>query len=114
MSCPVPIRSTTTALQRKVTIPAELKGIDGMKIAYSIDLGHYEVIDDVRRETDEAVRALREAGAEVTEVPVDWASEAIRLGHGSQEFLFAPGISAAVRDHGDIVSEYTPQLKRPR
>ena len=98
------------SLKRKVTVPDELPGIDGMKIAYSIDLGHYEVIDDVRRETDEALRALRDAGAEVTEVPVDWAGEVIRLAHGSQEFLFEPGISAAVRDHGDIVSDYTPQL----
>ena len=109
MSGPHPLDHNS--LQRKVTIPAELPDIAGVKIAYSIDLGHYEVIDDVRRETDAALKTLRDAGAEVTEVPVDWASEVIRLGHGSQEFLFAPGISAAVRDHGDIVSDYVPQLE---
>lgn len=109
MSGPHPLDHNS--LHRKMTIPADLKGIEGMKIAYSIDLGHYEVVDDVRRATLESLDALRDAGAEVTEVPVDWASEVIRLGHGSQEFLFAPGISEAVRDHGDIVSEYVPQLE---
>ncbi len=109
MSGPHPLDHNS--LHRKVTIPADLKGIEGMKIAYSIDLGHYEVVDDVRRATLEALDALREAGAEVTEIPVNWASEVIRLGHGSQEFLFAPGISEAVRDHGDIVSDYVPQLE---
>jgi amidase len=99
------------SLKRKVTIPDELPDIRGMKIAFSIDLGHYEVIDDVRRETHLALDALREAGAEVSEVAVDWASEAIRLGHGNQEFLFASELSAALRDHGDIVSAYVPQLE---
>jgi amidase len=108
MSGPHPLDHNS--LQRKVTIPADLPDIAGMKIAYSIDLGHYEVIDDVRRETTAAIEALRDAGAEVTEVPVDWASEVIRLGHGNQEFLFAPDVSAAVRDHGEIVSAFMPQL----
>jgi len=109
MSGPHPLDHTS--LRQRVRIPESLTDIRGIKIAYSIDLGHYEVIEDVRRETQRALDALGEAGAEVSEVAVDWASEAIRLGHGNQEFLFASDIRAAVRDHGGIVSDYVPQLE---
>ncbi len=98
------------SLPKKLTLPLDAPGIAGMRIAYSIDLGHYEVIDDVRRETMAALAALTEAGAEVTEVALPGASEAIRLAHAAPEFLFAPAIQDAVEKHGDVVSAYVPEL----
>ena len=44
------------------------------------------------------------------ELPVDWATEAIRLAHIREEFMFAPRISTAVRDHPDLVSDYVSEL----
>jgi Asp-tRNA(Asn)/Glu-tRNA(Gln) amidotransferase A subunit family amidase len=98
------------ALTRRVTIPLEPRGIAGLRIAFSIDLGHYHVIDDVRRETAAALDALVQAGAEIVEVALTDTSEAIRLAHGNQEFLFADVIEDALANHGDIVSDYVPQL----
>ena len=98
------------ALRRRLTIPLEPKGIAGLRIATSIDLGHYHVVDDVRRETAAALEALAAAGAEVVEVPFENTSELIRLAHGNQEFLFSGDIEEAIRDHGDLVSDYVPQL----
>ncbi len=98
------------SLAETVTVPVRSEGIAGMKIAFSIDLGHYEVDEDVARETRFAIDALGDAGAEVHEVPVDWASEAIRLGHGGQEFLAADLLQEALDNHGDIVSVYVPEL----
>ncbi|MDH3691587.1 MAG: amidase, partial [Gammaproteobacteria bacterium] len=97
MSGPHPLDHNS--LRQKIKIPDELKDITGLKLAFSMDLGHYEVVGDVRRETLSALDTLRGAGANVIEVPADWASKAIRLAHASEEFLFAKLLNDAIRDH---------------
>ncbi len=108
MSGPHPLDHNT--LRNKVTIPRELGDIRGMKIACSMDLGHYLIDDDVQRETLATLDALRDADADVSEIEVDWASEAIRLAHLSEEFLLAGHLQEAVNLHGEKMSEYVPQL----
>ena len=74
-----------TSLPRKLTLPAEPMGIAGLKIAASFDLGHYQVINDVRRETRAALDALAHAGAEIVEVDLGDLGETIvsvRSGRG--------------------------------
>ena len=108
MSGPHPLDHNS--LRNRVRIPLQLGDVRGMKIAYSMDLGHYLVVDDVRRETLATLDVLREAGAEVTEVAIDWASEAIRFGHMSEEFIFTGLLQDALSNHADKMSEYVPQL----
>ena len=110
MSGPHPLDHAS--LPRKLTIPEDPPGIAGLRIAWSMDLGHYEVVDDVRRETRAALDALGHAGAEVVEVGLDGLSEAIRLAHGAQEFMGASDFRQAVEEHGDIISDYVPELAR--
>jgi amidase len=98
------------SLPRKLTLSLDPPGVAGLRIAYSLDLGHYEVVDDVRRETLAALAALADAGARITEVALPGASEAIRLAHAAPEFIFAPAIREAVETHGDLVSAYVPEL----
>ena len=38
--------------------------------------------------------------------------ETIRLAHGAQEFMSAGAITEAVEKHGDLVSDYVPELAR--
>ena len=92
----------------RLRIPAELKGIAGLRIAYSIDLGVFEVAHDVRRETLAALAALAEAGAGTVEVDTSWAGEAIAASHAWGGHIYADDFSAAVRDHPDLVCDYTP------
>jgi Asp-tRNA(Asn)/Glu-tRNA(Gln) amidotransferase A subunit family amidase len=98
------------SLRNRITIPQNPADVRGLKIAYSMDQGHYLVVDDVRREVLETLEVLREAGAEVTEIEVDWASEAIRLAHMSEEFIFAGLLQDALHNHADKMSDYVPQL----
>ncbi|MGI9304370.1 MAG: amidase [Gammaproteobacteria bacterium] len=97
------------SLPNRVTVPSTLAGIEGLKIAYSMDLGHYEMIDDVRRETSATLDTLRDAGAELVEVDFD-ASEAIRLAHAHEEFMLADIVAGVVRDHPELICDYTPEL----
>ena len=108
MSGPHPLDHNS--LRDKVTIPLERGDVRGLKIACSIDLGHYLVMDDVARETRQVLDVLRQAGATVDEIEVDWASEAIRLAHLHEEFIFAGMLKDAIDNHGDKVSDYVPQL----
>jgi Asp-tRNA(Asn)/Glu-tRNA(Gln) amidotransferase A subunit family amidase len=108
MAGPHPLNHAS--LPKKRVLPLELPGIAGFRIAYSLDLGHYAVIDDVRRETLASLSALADAGAEITEVGLPGASEAIRLAHAAPEFLFAPAIREVAENHGHEVSAYVPEL----
>jgi len=98
------------SVQQKLTLPRDLGQVQGLKIAYSIDLGHYQVMDDVRRETLSVLDTLRDAGAVVEEVSIDWASDAIRLAHLSEEFFFAGQLQEAIEQHPDKLSDYVPEL----
>lgn len=46
--------------------------VRGLKIALSMDLGFFDVSDDVRKSVEKAVEVLREAGAVVEPVSIDW------------------------------------------
>ena len=105
-----PHPSDPNSLPRRPTVKAQGGDLKGLKVAYSLDLGYHPVIEDVRTQTLEALAALADAGADIVEIPVDWASEAIRLGHGNQEFLFADMLEKALAEHGDVVSDYVPEL----
>ncbi len=60
-------------LRPKLRIPDQLKGIEGWKIAYSIDLGYCEVDPDVRRNTEAALDVFRDLGCTVEQVDLVWS-----------------------------------------
>ena len=98
------------SLNETVFISVPESDLSGIRIAASLDLGFYEVCDDVVRETRLTLDALRDAGAIVDEVDVEWAEELVELALGSQEFLFAGYLNDLVTEYGDLVSDYVPQL----
>jgi len=98
------------SLNEEMIIPMTHSDLSGIRIAVSLDLGFYEVCVDVIRETRLALDSLRDAGAIVDEVSVEWAEKLVELALGSQEFLHAGYISGLVAEHGDLVSDYVPQI----
>ena len=91
-------------------LPLAADSIAGMKVAYSLDLGHFHLSSDVRRESLAALDALAAQGAELREVALEGMGEAVRLAHGAEEFLFAGEILTALADHPDKVSDYVHEL----
>src|SRR5437764_3776251 len=67
-----PHPSDVASLRPKLEIPDEQPGIQGMRIALSLDLGFYAVDADVIANTRAAADRLREAGAIVEEVALPW------------------------------------------
>ena len=98
------------SLNETKEIPFNHSDVKGLNIAYSSDLGHYIISSDVRREVQLTLDSLKDAGAKITEIKVDWASECIRLAHLNQEFKFAGILQNAIENHFDKLSDYVSQL----
>ena len=100
-------------LRDSVTLPASFAGLEGMRIAVSVDLGDWVVDDDVRANTLAVGEALRQAGAVVDEVglrlPRDdvMRATAIHFAHG-----FAAWIGGEVERHPELVNPYVVDMVR--
>jgi amidase len=60
------------SLRPKLEIPARLERIKGWKIAFSMNLGYYEVDGEVQKNTREALKAFKSLGCKVEEVDLGW------------------------------------------
>jgi Asp-tRNA(Asn)/Glu-tRNA(Gln) amidotransferase A subunit family amidase len=60
------------SLRDRVEVPVSSPEIKGLRIAYSPNLGYFEVDPEVARNTRAAVDRFRDAGATVTEVDLGW------------------------------------------
>jgi aspartyl-tRNA(Asn)/glutamyl-tRNA(Gln) amidotransferase subunit A len=108
-----PHPSDGASLRPKRRIPRSLGGIDGWRIALSIDLGGYEVDDDVAANTLAAADALRECGAIVEEVALSWdrldIGKAARAHFGT---IFGPLIAEVVAEHEAEMTAYAVAFAR--
>lgn len=60
------------SLRPKLEIPARLDRIKGWRIAFSMDLGYFEVDEEVRKNTRAAVKVFKDLGCKVEEVDLKW------------------------------------------
>lgn len=71
------------SLKPKLRIPENLGGIEGWKIAYSLDLDYFQVDPEVRANTDATLQVFRDLGASVEPVELGWtlAAQSAALNH---------------------------------
>ncbi len=108
MSGPSP--QDIASLRPKLRLPLEMKPIKGWKIAYSMDLGIYEVDPDVRKNTEAALDVFRSLGATVEEVDLGWTPEILDAGMTYLRHLFGAYISQLLKDHADDMTTYARQF----
>ncbi len=94
------------SLRPKLRIPAELGDIKGWRIAYSIDLGYFEVDPEVRRNTLAALEAFRDAGAEVEEVELGWGEESFTAAMDYLSHIFGAYIDQHYQRHANEMTDY--------
>jgi len=103
-----PDPSDVVSLRPKLEIPAELAPVTGMRIALSVDLGCYEVDEDVAANTLAAAGRLRDAGAVVEEVSLPWElatiNRAARIHFG---MIFGPSMAGVYEEHSSELCSYT-------
>ena len=95
------------SLRPKLELPARLSGIEGMRIGLSVDLGCWDVDDEVAANTRAAADALREAGATVDEVEIPWSLELL-MDTARRHFaaIFGAEIAGIADAHPDEVNDY--------
>ena len=63
------------SLREEMVIPERLEGVQGWKVALSMDLGFFEVAPEVRENTLAAAETFRALGCAVEDVALDWSSD---------------------------------------
>jgi len=96
------------SIRPKLEIPGELAPIAGMRIAFSADLGCYQVDADVAGNTRAAAERLRDAGAAIEEIALPWDLETIkRAARIHFGMIFGPSMRDIHAKHADELASYT-------
>ncbi len=101
-----PSATDIATLRPKLRLPMDHKPVKGMKIAYSLDLGIFEVDPEVARNTLEALAVFRSLGAEVTEVSIPWGPEVFKACVDYLTHIFGAYIGGLLDEHGDQMTSY--------
>ena len=104
MSGPHPTDIST--LRPKIRLPDSYKPVKGWKVAWSMDLGSFEVDPEVRKNTLAALDVFRSLGCEVQEVDLGWGLEVQKAGLTYLEHLFGAWIAGVLKDHRDEMTTY--------
>jgi amidase len=109
-----PDAADIVSLRPKYELPATFDGIDGMRLAVSVDLdGSWPVDPEVRANTLAAADALRDAGAVVDEVAVDVPNDLVMRAAAIHFRLgFGAWIAAEAAAHPDEVTAYAAAFGR--
>jgi Asp-tRNA(Asn)/Glu-tRNA(Gln) amidotransferase A subunit family amidase len=96
-----------TSLRPKAEIPSSLDSIEGMRIALSIDLGSWEIDEEVAANTRAAAEALEAAGAIVEEVKLPWSLDRL-MSAARRHFaaIFGTYIAEVCDAAPDLVTDY--------
>ncbi len=97
-------------LRPKLRLPMDYKPIKGWKIAFSMDLGCFEVDPDVQKNTLAALDVFRSLGATVVEVDLGWKPDVLVAGMNYLEHLFGAYLSGLLEKHGDKMTTYARQF----
>ncbi|MER8826797.1 amidase family protein [Mesorhizobium sp. M0938] len=94
------------SLRPKLTITPDHSGIRGWKIAYSLDLGYFEVDEEVRRNTLAALDVFRSLGATVEEVDLGWTKESERAAMSHLRTIFGSWLAEYLDTRGELLTGY--------
>ena len=94
------------SLRDKLQIPDSQQDIRGWKVAYSLDLGYFEIDADVRRNTLGAVEHFRELGCEVEEVHIPWTIRSEQAAESYLNTLWGQHIKRLLPQHKDLMTGY--------
>jgi amidase len=108
-----PDPSDITTLRPKLFLPESFDGVEGLRIALSVDLGSWPVDPEVRTNTLAVGDALRNAGALVDEVDLVVPRADVDLATAIHFHLaFTDWIGSVSREHPDLVCDYSLEVAR--
>jgi amidase len=100
------------SLKPKLELSADRRGVQGWKIAYSLDFGFMEVDPDVRANTLRAVDVFRSLGAEVVEVGLPWSWDVYHAAATHHATLFGAWLAEYLDDRQSSLTTYAADFAR--
>ncbi|MEO0619414.1 MAG: amidase [Pseudomonadota bacterium] len=94
------------SLRDRVILPDTFPSVAGNRIAYSFDLGHFEVDEDVRANMQVALDALTAQGVEVEEVAFPWDDRCDRAAMDYLNFLWGQHMARVPKGDHDELTDY--------
>lgn len=94
------------SLRPKLRLPTDYPPIKDWKIAFSMDLGFFEVDPEVQANTLAAVKVFRDLGATVDEVDLGWDHSALDAGLSYLSHIFGAYMATLYEDHADDMTTY--------
>ncbi len=94
------------SIRPKLRIPEKLDGVSGWKICYSMNLGYFEVEDDVVRNTEAALQAFRDLGAEVEEIDLGWSATTLTAASNYLGHIFGNMVASYLPKHREDMTNY--------
>lgn len=98
------------ALRPKLDFPATYPSVKGWKIAYSPNLGCYEIDHEVRAHTETALDHLRAQGAEVIEVDLGWSMDDIEGMAVAILFTMASEMELVCKGNEHLMTSYARKV----
>ena len=96
-----------SSLRPKISLPLNYENIKGWKIAYSMDLGYFEVDQEVEKNTLLALEKFKSLGATVTEVKLNWKKEEIESAcYSHYANIFARTVANLLPEYEDQLTSY--------
>jgi len=94
------------SIRPKYVLPETYDNIKGLKIAWSMDLGFFEVDESVRINTEKTLQLLKSLGAELIEVDFGWSAEADRAVQNYLDHLFGGYIKSYVDSDPELATPW--------
>lgn len=105
ISGPSPI--DIASLRERVELPLDPGGVEGLRIAVSVDLGSWDVAEDIKRNTLRAAEALRAAGATVEDTGFTLDHEEVfEVAHAHLGSIFGASLATLLAEHRDEMTSY--------
>ncbi len=102
-----PHRDDIVSLRPKLTIPGELPGVEGLRIAVNPDLGGFEVDQEVRDNLHDAAGVFGDLGAHVEDVGLELDMDDVReAARAHFAAIFGSLIGQALPEHRDLMTSY--------
>ena len=100
-----------TSLKPKLSIPKKFENIKNWKIAYSMDLGFFEIDKEVQKNTLDILKKFNNLGAKVEEVKLNWNKKELEdTCYNYYAHLFANFIAELIPEHSEKLTDYAKDV----
>ncbi|MEM8653654.1 MAG: amidase family protein [Pseudomonadota bacterium] len=96
-----------TTLHPKLTLTAAVKPLTGLRVAYSLNLGFFEIDPDIAKNTRTALSVFETCGATLTEITLPWDGSVIDAAKTHLSHIFSSWMAEMSEGQTDLLCPYT-------